>query len=152
MSNPVVRWNGFAAEQPELAAWASERLLRPPAFLATVRAGGTPRVHPVTPVCTPDGLFVFMEPTSPKGIDLRERQAFAMHNGVRDTDGTGGELFVAGEGVPVDDAHVRSVVVDSASYQPADRYVLFELLVGEVRAHGYGDVELPPTRRWTARR
>jgi len=146
----MIRWTAFATEQPELAAWATVRLLLPPAFLATIRSNGTPRVHPVTPVVSTDGLYVFMEPASPKGADLRERRAFALHNGVRDTDGTGGELFVAGEGVPVDDPDVRSVVVGAASYEPAERYVLFELLVGEVRANGYGDVELPPTRRWKA--
>ncbi len=146
----MIRWNAFETDQPELAGWANERLLQPPAFLATVRADGTPRVHPVTPVISPDGLYVFMEPASPKGTDLRERRVFAMHNGVRDTDGTGGELFLAGEGIAIDDADTRAIVVDAASYAPAERYVLFELLVGEVRANGYGDVELPPTPRWRA--
>jgi hypothetical protein len=146
----MIRWSAFAIDEPELAAWASERLLRPPAFLATVRADGTPRVHPVTPVLTPDGLYVFMEPTSPKGADLRVRRAFALHNGVRDTEGTGGELFVSGEGVAIDDPEVRAVAVGSSSYEPADRYVLFELLVGAVGANGYGDVELPAVRRWKA--
>jgi hypothetical protein len=50
----------------------------------------------VTPVIGGDHLFVFMEPTSPKGRDLRERGSYAMHNGVPDTEGTGGEFQVSG--------------------------------------------------------
>ncbi len=36
----------------------------------------------------------------------------------------------------------------AASDEPADRYVLFELRVGEVRSNGYGDVPMPEPRRW----
>ena len=77
-----------------------------------------------------------MEPTSPKGRDLRARRRFAMHNGVPDTAGSGGEFFLSGEAMTVDDDAVRAAVVAAASYEPAERYVLFELLVGSVRANG----------------
>ncbi len=118
--------------------------------MATVRQNGTPRVHPVTPILTDEGLFLFMEPTSPKGQDLRERGWYALHNGVPDTEGSGGEFFVAGRGRAVDDPATREVVARAASYDPAERYVLFELLVGEARCNGYGDVTLPSNRRWSA--
>ena len=108
------------------------------------------RVHPVTPIFTADGLYLFMEPTSPKAADLRERGWFALHNGVPDNAGTGGEASVSGTGHPVDDAAVRATVVAAASYDPADRYVLFELRPTEVRCNGYGDVTLPERRRWRA--
>jgi hypothetical protein len=144
----MLHWTEFAAEQPDLAEWANARLAEPPAFLATIRADSTPRVHPVTPVVSPDGLFVFMEPTSPKGNDLRDRRSYALHNGVRDTDGTGGELIIFGTAVAVDDADLRDGAVAAATYEPADRYVLFELLVTEVRCNGYGDTTMPATRRW----
>ena len=124
----------------------AERLLAAPAYLATVRASGAPRVHPVTPIFTADGLYLFMEPTSPKGADLRERGWFALHNGVPDNAGTGGEASITGTGHPVDDDGVRATVVAAASYDPADRYVLFELRPTEVRCNGYGDVELPECR------
>jgi hypothetical protein len=68
--------------------------------------------------------------------------------GVRDTDGTGGELIVFGTAVAVDDADLRDRAVAAASYEPAERYVLFELLVAEVRSNGYGNTTLPATRRW----
>lgn len=91
-----------------------------------------------------------MEPTSPKGKDLLEREKFALHNGVPDNAGSGGEFFIAGRGLAVEDLDVWSDVADSATYAPADRYLLFELQLSEARCNGYGDVTLPTTRRWSA--
>jgi hypothetical protein len=147
-----VPWKEFAEAEPELAAFGADRLLLPPAYLATVRKDGTPRVHPVTPILTNEGLFLFMEPASPKGRDLRDRGWYALHNGVPDTEGSGGEFFVAGKGRAVDDAATREVVAEAASYDPAERYVMFELMVGEARCNGYGDVALPSNRRWSVSR
>jgi hypothetical protein len=69
----MITWGQFEAAHPALAAFGAERLGRPPAYLGTVRSDGGPRVHPVTPVVGSGHLFVFMEPASPKGRDLRER-------------------------------------------------------------------------------
>jgi hypothetical protein len=146
----VKSWGQFAAAEPELAAFGADRLTRLPAYLATVREDGTPRVHPVTPVVTADGLFVFMESTSPKGGDLLERAGYALHNGVPDNEGAGGEFFVSGTGHLVEDASIRAVAERAATYEPESRYILFELLVGEARCNGYGDVRLPEHRRWRA--
>ena len=107
-----------------------------------------PRVHPVTPIFTPDGFYLYMEPTSPKARDLEERPVYSVHSGVPDNAGTGGEFSVSGTAIPVEDADLRSAVAKAASYTPADRYVLFEFLVSEARCHGYGDVPLPTTKRW----
>jgi hypothetical protein len=104
----------------------------------------------VTPILAGDGLFLFMEPTSPKGRDLRERGRYALHNGVPDIHGSGGEFSVTGEGFAVEDAATRAIAVQAASYHPADRYILFELRIGEARCDGYGDVRLPDHRRWSA--
>ena len=146
----MTTWGAFAAAEPELAAFVAERLQAAPSYLATVRASGAPRVHPVTPIFTAEGLYLFMEPASPKGADLRERGWFALHNGVPDDAGTGGEASVAGTGHPVDAAAERATATAAASYDPADRYVLFELQPTEVRCGGYGDVTLPEPRRWRA--
>ncbi len=145
-----VRWGEFAGRQPDLARFGRSRLTEAPAYLATVRRSGAPRVHPVTPIFTGPGLFLFMEPTSPKGRDIRERGWFALHNGVPDNAGTGGEFHVAGRGIVVEDPKVRSSVAAAASYEPAGRYVLFELRIAEARCNGYGDVTLPGTRVWAA--
>lgn len=145
----MITWGEFARIEPELADFGGSRLRVPPAYLATVRQSGAPRVHPVTPIITADGLFVFMEPTSPKGRDLRERGWYALHNGVPDTHGSGGEFFISGKGVAVEDAEARVIVAQAASYEPAKRYVLFELKLREARCNGYGDVPLPARRRWS---
>jgi hypothetical protein len=144
----ATRWSMFAEQAAELAAFGEERLRAAPVYLATVRADGLPRVHPVTPIFAAGGMFLFMEPTSPKGRDLRERGGFAMHNAVPDNDGTGGEFWIAGRGVPADDPDLRAEIVVAATYPPDDRYVLFELMVAEARCNGYGDVVLPSVTRW----
>lgn len=146
----MAQWHSFARAAPALAAFGRSCLERPPrvSYLGTLAADGMPRVHPVTPIVGDDRLFLFMEPTSPKARDLRERRVFALHNGVPDGGGTGGEFFVRGVAEPVEDLALRSVAAAAASYEPADRYVLFELSVSEARCHGYGDVALPDPRRW----
>ena len=145
-----ITWGQFAAAEPELAEFGASRLAIAPAYLGTARADGRPRVHPVTPILTADGLYLFMEPASPKGRDLRERGWYSLHNGVPDGHGTGGEFFVSGRGVAVDDPARRATAAEAASYSPADRYVLFELTLSEARCNGYGDVPLPAHTRWSA--
>jgi hypothetical protein len=146
----MAQWHSFARAAPALAAFGLSCLERPPtvSYLGTIAADGLPRVHPVTPIVGDGRLFLFMEPTSPKVRDLRERRVFALHNGVPDGDGTGGEFFVRGLAEPVEDPALRSVAAAAASYEAADRYVLFELTVAEARCNGYGDVTLPDPRRW----
>ena len=146
----MAQWHSFARAAPALAAFGQSCLERPPtvSYLGTIAADGLPRVHPVTPIVGDGRLFLFMEPTSPKVRDLRERRVFALHNGVPDGDGTGGEFFVRGLAEPVEDPAVRSAAAAAASYEAADRYVLFELTVAEARCIGYGDVTLPDPPRW----
>jgi len=148
-SPETIAWGEFARREPELARFGAGRLTAAPAYLATVRRSGAPRVHPVTPIFTSVGLYLFMEPTSPKGRDLRERGRFAVHSGVPDNAGSGGEFNASGRGFATDDPDMWSHVAEAASYSPADRYLLFELQLSEARCHGYGDVPLPSTRRWS---
>lgn len=144
----MVTWGEFVTAEPELAAFGAARLEQRPAYLAGVGGNGFPRVHPVTPIVGDDGLFVFMEPSSPKGHDLRDREVFALHNGVPDMNGTGGEFFVRGRALLVNDADTRAAAVQAATYEPAERYILFELSISEARCNGYGDVALPDHWRW----
>jgi hypothetical protein len=144
----MATWRAFSTAVPDLAAFEAARLDVRPAYLATVDAAGRPRVHPVTPIVGDDELYLFMEPTSPKGRDLIERGGYALHNGVLDNSGTGGEFRLRGTAALVDDPAVRTRAAAAAKYEPADRYVLFRLSVDEARASSYGDVELPPVSRW----
>lgn len=141
-------WRGLVAAAPELAEFGARLLTAAPAYLGTVRKSGAPRVHPVTPVITTSGLFVFMEPTSPKRHDLIVRRLYTLHNGVPDNAGTGGEFVVNGQGRLVEDPATWAEVADAASYEPAPRYVLFELELSEARSNVYGDVDPPDPTRW----
>lgn len=141
-------WSELAASNPDLAAFGQRRLMAAPAYLATIKADGSPRVHPLTPIIAATGLYVFMEPTSPKAADLRARSRFALHCWVPDNAGTGGEFHVSGIGRLVDRVETRAEITAASSYSPADRYILFELLLSEARANGYGDVTLPSESRW----
>src|SRR3954453_8438618 len=118
-------WKSLEDHQPELAAFAAERLNGKVAYLATTRKDGSPRVHPMTPIIGQGHLFVFMEPTSPKGHDLRRDGRYAIHCSVNDTSGASGEFIVTGRAHFVDSSELRALAVQLASYAPADRYILF---------------------------
>lgn len=132
----------------ELAEFGVSKLANGPCYLATVAADGLPRVHPVTPFVAEGRLWVFMEPTSPKGRDVVERGGFALHTSVPDNAGTGGEFIVRGTGRLVDDAEVRGRIAAACPYRPADRYVLFELSPAQAQSTEYGGGGKPVTRRW----
>jgi hypothetical protein len=146
----MVSWSVFETHASDLAAFGADRLAAAAAYRATSRKDGRPRVHPVAPIVGGGRLFVFMEPTSPKVHDLRHRRWYALHNGVPDISGTGGEFFVGGHATALDDPDLRELARGAATFPVEDRWVLFELEVDEARCNGYGDVVLPDPRRWTA--
>ena len=143
-----VPWGELAAQAPDLAEFGAGRLAALPAYLATVDGSGAPRVHPVSPIVGDGRLFLFMEPTSPKGDDIVRRGVYALHCLVPDATGTGGEFYVRGRGERIDSPDLRAAAAQAASYTPHDRYVLFELRIAEARCNGYGDVALPEPRSW----
>ena len=146
MLDQVKPWSQFFAEDPDLALFASERLDRAVAYLATLRADGSPRLHPVSPIVRAGGLFLFMEPTSPKRRDLLRDPRFALHAGVEDNGGGGGELAIWGHARPIDDATTRSAV---ATGDTPDRRVLFELTLRRLFAMTYESTGAT-RRRWVA--
>jgi len=143
----MATWADFADEEPDLAMFGVERFQQGVAFLATVRADGAPRVHPVTPIVGEGRLFLFMEPTSPKGHDLRRDGRYMLHSLVTDQEGSGGEFLVHGRAAPVDDAAGRATAARAASYQPDDRYILCDLGVDGAASTVY-DQGQPVRRRW----
>ena len=74
-------WGDLAATRGDIAA-AGRRLLYAHGiglgFLATVRADGGPRVHPICPILTDSGLFGMIIP-GPKLDDLRRDHRYALH-------------------------------------------------------------------------
>ncbi len=143
-------WQELQEHEPELAAFGERRFGSRVAYLATVDADGSPRVHPVTPIVTPQGLMVFMQPTSPKGHDLRRGGRYALHCSVEDDEGGGGEFRVRGTAREVNDTALREQVADHAPYVPSDDYVLFELLIDGAFSTTYDADGSPIRHRWRA--
>lgn len=141
-------WKTFEAQSPELAEFAKARLHNKVAYLATIRKDGSPRVHPFTPIIGEGHFFVFMEPTSPKGHDLRRDLRFAVHCSVSDTSGESGEVIITGKAVFIEDANMRNLAVNVSPYKPAERYILFELHPENVTVTEYPDGGGPVRRHW----
>jgi hypothetical protein len=119
-------WKTLESQSPEIAEFGRVRLHNKVAYLATVRKDGSPRVHPFTPIIGEGHFFVFMEPTSPKGHDLRRDGRFAVHCSVSDTSGESGEFIATGRAKFIEDPELRALAVRISPYNPAERYVLFE--------------------------
>jgi hypothetical protein len=140
-------WKDLENAVPELAAFGLKRFESGVAYLATVRQDGSPRVHPTTPIIGQGHLFLFMEPTSPKGHDLRRDGRYALHSAVSDPNGTSGEFIITGSVKFIVDPTMRSLAAQLASYTPADRYILFELSIESAVSTIYED-GLPVRQRW----
>jgi ribonuclease HI len=74
-------WSEFAAEAPQMAE-AGERLLRAftVGYLATLRADGSPRIHPISLSLTAGGLYVFVLANSRRAADLDRDPRYALHS------------------------------------------------------------------------
>lgn len=145
----MTSWKEFAQQAPELAEFGKARLQSGVAYLGTLRPDGGPRVHPVTPIIG-DQLFLFMEPTSPKGKDLQRDGRYTLHCTVEDSSGGGGEFYVRGQGTLTDDPHIREAAIRASSYAPRDRYILFVLTIEFAFMNRYIDGK-PTPQRWQAR-
>ena len=140
-------WNDLENAAPEMATFGLKRFEIGVAYLATVRQDGSPRVHPVTPIIGQGHLFLFMEPTSPKGHDLRRDGRYALHSAVSDPNGTSGEFIITGSAKLIEDPAKRSLASQLASYVPADHYILFELSIKSAVSTIYKDGK-PVRQHW----
>ena len=143
----MISWKEFKGQEPELAEFGSKKFSSQVAYLGTVQSSGFPRVHPVTPIITPENLFIFMEPTSPKGRDLIRNNKFFIHSSVPDSNGSGGEFWIKGLAYKKDDSSLRSEAKKFSSYEPAYRYILFQLFVESAGSTIYNNGK-PSYRRW----
>ena len=103
----MASWPEFVAAEPRLAA-AIRALVHQYGpglgYLATVRADGGPRVHPVSPLITDNGLYCFII-NSPKRRDLDRDGRYALHS--FPAENTDDEAYLAGRArVVVDEARV----------------------------------------------
>jgi hypothetical protein len=141
-------WKALKDNAPDLAEFGKKRFASEVTYLATIKKDGSPRVHPVTPIIGGDYLFVFMEPTSPKGHDLRRDGRYALHCSVGDSEGTGGEFLITGIAKFTEDEEKREIATRHASYEIISRYILFELGVDTAFSNVYGEDGKPVRKRW----
>jgi hypothetical protein len=108
----MASWSAFASERPELAAAGRELLYQHGvglAFLATVRADGGPRLHPMCPLLREEGLFAFIVP-SPKQRDLHRDGRYAMHSFPCESNEDA--FYSSGRATPIDDGPLRRELCD----------------------------------------
>jgi len=132
----MITWTEFSRQQPALAGTGRQHFYQfgiGLAFLATVRADGGPRVHPVCPVISPAGLHLLII-AGPKQDDLRRDGRYALHSEAcpppRQDDG----FALAGRAGEVTDAAVQRLVRarvlaerDGQVWPSFDEDVIFEL-------------------------
>jgi len=140
-------WREFAEIEPEMARFGSKRLKYGVMYLATIRRNGYPRVHPFTPYVASGRFFAFMEPTSPKGLDLQRNGLYAIHSLVTDMNGSNGEFTMSGRAELVTDPTTRNLAAKGCPYTPKDRYACYEFKLEECLINTYVD-GVPKIRRW----
>ncbi|GAB3949315.1 pyridoxamine 5'-phosphate oxidase family protein [Micromonospora vulcania] len=125
----MASWSDFAADEPRLADGIRVLLQQyGPGFgyLATVRADGGPRVHPVSPVITDEGLFCFII-DSPKRRDLERDGRYALHSFPPEE--SDDEAYVAGHALPVTDPARVARLAQTVRAAPQVDWRLFEFTV-----------------------
>jgi hypothetical protein len=134
----MASWSEFAAAEPSLAA-AIRALLQQygpgMGYLATVRPDGGPRVHPVSPVISADGLFCFVV-DSPKRRDLDRDGRYALHSyPPEDSDD---EAYVTGHAARVTDPAIIAHLAGALRASPEVDWRLYELSIESamLRRHG----------------
>jgi hypothetical protein len=146
----AVSWGVFIEQQPGLASQGGSLLYQHGVglgFLATVRRDGRPRVHPMCPLISDDGLFAFIVP-SPKQFGLKRRGAYALHSFPSPTNEDA--FYVTGRAELVSDNGRRAAlaaqfVAERASIGvalPSDDDALFEFDIDScllTRTTGHGD-------------
>ena len=162
-------WRDFAREQPELAESARALFYQYGgvglAYLATIDRTGAPRIHPVCPLISEDGLFLFVIP-SPKRADLHRDGRCALHTFATETNEDAFSLY--GSAAAVADAEIRGRLGRQFRSERGDErdtvdadWDLFELhmtrcLLTRTTAHGdpaprhtsWRRHRTPPLRSW----
>jgi hypothetical protein len=149
----MATWGDLAAERPEMDARARALFLieQPDApgpaglgYLATIRADGGPRVHPVSPAVLDGRLYVYVLLDSPKLGDLRRDGRFALHSWPKPFEEDGfddEEFYLTGRATQVEDAalHVRiSKAVGDKPESGASFELDIERAMHKARAGGRG--------------
>jgi len=123
-------WEAFERAEPDLAARGRELLYQRgdgEAFLTTVAANGTPRIHPLNVGVRDGRLLVFVQAHSAKARDLESNQHYALHahQGAEHPH----EFMVRGQARLVTDPALRAAAAADWFYSVSEAYPLYELLI-----------------------
>ena len=146
----MATWAEFEAAEPEMAAIGAGLLARfHLAYLATVRADGSPRVHPVSPFIIEGRLIVATPSESPKaGDQLRDgRYVIHMLPGKDDA-----EFRVRGRARLVAPGPLRRTVLRDGPHYVKEHDCIFEYDIEEAATAYWMNVGQPGTypvrERW----
>jgi hypothetical protein len=142
----MATWAEFELAEPELARFGRERLDGQVCFHATLRADGSPRVHPVEPWLAAGLLLVRFRARSPKVGEVMRDGRYALHSPMDNLDGIGGEFLVRGWMERVSEDHPTAQRFATEAAYPLAFYAMsVEGVVGTT----YVEDE-PVYRRWRA--
>ena len=120
----------MARAEPDLAARGRELLYQRgdgEAFLTTVAANGTPRIHPLNVGVRDGRLLVFVQANSAKARDLESNQHYALH-AHQDAEHPH-EFMVRGQARLVTDPALRAAAAADWFYTVSEAYPMYELLI-----------------------
>jgi hypothetical protein len=123
-------WEAFARAEPDLAARGRELLYQRgegEAFLTTVAANGTPRIHPLNVGVRDGRLLVFVQAHSAKARDLESNQHYALH--AHQDPEHPHEFMVRGQARLVTDPALLAAAAADWFYTVSEAYPLYELLI-----------------------
>ena len=146
----MASWTEFATDAPWLASSIRALLTQygpGMGYLATVRADGGPRVHPVSPLITDDGLYCFVV-SSPKRRDLDRDGRYALH--AFPAEHSEIEAYVTGHARPVSDETTVDRLAEEFRAAPTIDWRLYEFSVEVALLHRHVRGAAPQTWRDTA--
>ena len=156
----MTSWPDFKELQPDLAKQGADLLYHfgvGLGFLSTIRPDGGPRLHPMCPLLSEDGLYAFIIP-SPKQRDLHRDGRYAMHSfPMEDNEDA---FYLTGHAHAVSDVHLRTTLatqfveerITFAVPEPTSDHHLFQFDIGTVlltRTASHGD-SAPRHNVWRA--
>lgn len=136
-------WAQFAAEQPAMAEGVRARLdAGVHKTLATLRAGGAPRLSGNEAWLAGDDLWFGVMWRAARALDLRRDPRFALHSASADPPGWAGDASLSGRAEEVTDPARVEVAVAPLEAAPTGRWHLFRADLDEVLLVALGEGEL----------
>jgi uncharacterized pyridoxamine 5'-phosphate oxidase family protein len=139
----MATWAAFAEADPEMAAIGHGLLEQHQlAYLATVRADGSPRVHPVSPFIIDGRLFVATPKDSPKAQDQIRDGRYVIHMLPGKDDA---EFRIRGRARAVTDTATRTMVLERGPHYVKQHDHIFEYDIEEAATAYWENVGQPGT-------